>query len=74
MAQPLHRMPIRATVIDLIARAAEALPGDPMTDEDYFLAQLRAAIAPEDTPVSRLAARYGVERRCGRRFPARRFD
>jgi hypothetical protein len=53
------RNPIRPAVLDLIARAEVAAPGDPISDERYFLDQLRAAIAGGESPVDRLRARYG---------------
>lgn len=62
MARPAPRTPIRPAVLDLIARAEAAVPGDPISDEEYFLRQLRAAIAGGDSPADRLRARYG----CGR--------
>ncbi len=54
--------PIRSRVLDLIAQAQLAPPGDPITDEQYFLDQLRAAIAGGESPVDRLRARYGLYR------------
>ncbi len=53
------RIPIRSVVLDLIARAEAAAPEDPIADEEYFLNQLRAAIAGGESPVDRLRARYG---------------
>lgn len=58
-ANAAHRTPIRPAVLDLIARAETAAPGDPISDEQYFLEQLRAAIASGGSPVDRLRARYG---------------
>ena len=55
-----QRTPIRPAVLDLIARAESAAPGDPISDEQYFLDQLRAAIAGGESPVDRLRARYGA--------------
>ncbi len=49
-------------MIELIARAETAAPDDPMSDEAYFLAQLRAAIQGGESPVARLRARYGSAR------------
>lgn len=60
MAQPTPRDPVRATVLDLILRTHVAGPEDPLSDEAYFLDQLRAAVAPLDTHVARLRARYGL--------------
>lgn len=54
-----QRKPIRPAVLALIARAETAAPGDPISDEQYFLGQLRAAIAGGQSPVERLRARYG---------------
>jgi len=54
-----QRTPIRPAVLDLIARAEAAAPGDPISDEQYFLDQLRAAIAGGESPIARLRARYG---------------
>lgn len=56
------RTPIRPAVLDLIARAEAAAPDDPISDERYFLDQLRAAIAGGESPVERLRARYGAPR------------
>lgn len=56
------RIPLRPVVLDLIARAEAAAPGDPISDEAYFLAQLRAAITAGDSPMERLRARFGTER------------
>jgi len=50
---------IRPAVLDLIARAQTAASDDPISDEQYFLDQLRAAIAGGESPVDRLRARYG---------------
>lgn len=58
-ANAAQRTPIRPAVLDLIARAETAAPGDPISDEQYFLEQLRAAIASGGSPVDRLRARYG---------------
>lgn len=58
---PRHT-PIRPRVLDLIAQAQLAPPGDPISDEEYFLQQLRAAIADGEDPVDRLRARYGFYR------------
>jgi hypothetical protein len=49
-------------LLDLIARAEAAAPGDPISDEEYFLRQLRAAIAGGESPTDRLRARYGSGR------------
>lgn len=54
-----QRTPIRPALLELIARAETAAPGDPISDEHYFLDQLRAAIAGGESPVDRLRARYG---------------
>ena len=62
MSQTVTRMPIRPRVLDLIARAEMAGPEDAESDEAYFLAQLRAAIAGGESPVDRLRGRYGVGR------------
>ncbi len=59
---PQPRTPIRPAVLDLIAKAEAAHPGDPLSDEEYFLAQLRAAIAGGEEPVDRLRSRYGLGR------------
>lgn len=61
-AEPARPAPVRAAVLDLIARAEAARPGDPLSDEEYFLGQLRAAIAAGQSPVERLRARYGSSR------------
>lgn len=53
--------PLRPVVIDLMARAQVARAGDPLADERYFLAQLRAAVAGE-APVDRLRDQYGLGR------------
>jgi hypothetical protein len=57
-----RRIPVRPAVLDLIARAEAARPGDPISDEQYFLDQLRVAIAAGESPVGRLRARYGSGR------------
>jgi hypothetical protein len=54
-----QRIPARPVVLDLIAQAEAAAPGDPISDEEYFLAQLRAAIAAGESPVDRMRRRYG---------------
>ncbi len=61
-ATAASRTPIRPAVLELIARAEAAAPGDPISDERYFLDQLRAAIAGGESPVDRLRARYGALR------------
>lgn len=55
-----RRIPARPVVLDLIAQAEAAAPGDPISDEEYFLAQLRAAISAGESPVDRLRRRYGT--------------
>ncbi|MBP7243086.1 hypothetical protein [Amaricoccus sp.] len=55
-----HRIPSRPVVLELIAHAQDAAPSDPISDEEYFLAQLRAAIAAGESPVERLRRRYGA--------------
>ena len=62
MHAAVPRHPIRPAVIELISRAETAGPGDPIADEAYFLAQLRAAIAGGESPVEQLRARYGAPR------------
>jgi hypothetical protein len=62
MVRPVPRTSIRPAVLDLIARAETAAPGDPISDEEYFLRQLRAAIAGGESPTDRLRARYGSGR------------
>lgn len=62
MVRPAPRTPIRPAVLDLIARAEMAAPDDPISDEEYFLRQLRAAIADGESPSDRLRARYGSDR------------
>ncbi len=57
-----RRIPVRSAVLDLIARAEAAVPGDPISDEQYFLDQLRAAITAGESPVERLRGRYGSGR------------
>lgn len=52
----------RLALLDLIARAEAATPEDPISDEQYFLDQLRAAIAGGQSPVDRLRARFGAFR------------
>lgn len=60
---PQPHTPIRPVVLDLIAQAQAAAPGDPMSDEEYFLAQLRAAVAGGGAGrVERLRASYGLGR------------
>jgi hypothetical protein len=59
---PQPRTPIRPAVLDLIARAEAAAPGDPISDEEYFLAQLRAAISGGEEGADRLRALYGLGR------------
>ncbi len=59
---PQPRTPIRPAVLDLIARAEAAAPGDPISDEEYFLAQLRAAIRGGENRADRLRAHYGLGR------------
>lgn len=54
--------PVRPNVLRLIWEAESAAPGDPMSDEAYFLAQLRAAITAGDSPMDRLRSRYGIAR------------
>lgn len=56
------RIPSRPVVLDLIARAELAGPEDPISDEAYFLAQLRAAIAAGESPVEQLRGRYSSGR------------
>lgn len=58
-ATAAQRTPIRPAILELIARAETAGPGDPISDEQYFLDQLRAAIAGGESPIDRLRARYG---------------
>lgn len=55
-------LPSRSIVLELIARSESATPDDPMSDEEYFLGQLRAAIAAGESPVDRLRRRYGSGR------------
>lgn len=62
MPTPADRTPIRPTVLRLISEAQSAAPDDPMSDEAYFLDQLRAAIAAGDSPAARLRSRYGALR------------
>jgi hypothetical protein len=62
MTAHVRRPPVRQAVLDLIARAETAAPGDPISDEQYFLDQLRAAIRAGEGPVERLRARYGAGR------------
>jgi hypothetical protein len=62
MVRPAPRTPIRPALLELIARAETAAPGDPISDEEYFLRQLRAAIAGGESPTDRLRARYGSDR------------
>lgn len=64
--------PVRPAILDLIAHAQTAGAGDPLTDERYFLDQLRAALAGGDRaddlresygaarpdPLGRIMARY----------------
>lgn len=57
-----RRPSIRTALLDLIFEAGAAAPGEPMSDEAYFLAQLRAAIQSADSPAGRLRARYGADR------------
>jgi hypothetical protein len=57
-----RQAPVRAAVLELIARAEAARPGDPISAEEYFLTQLRAAISAGESPVDRLRARYGSGR------------
>jgi hypothetical protein len=59
MSSIASRVPVRPAVLRLISQAECAQPGDPMSDEDYFLRQLRAAIAAGDSPTDRLRSRYG---------------
>lgn len=63
MSHVAPRVPIRPTVLRLIAEAETAAPGDPMSDEEYFLRQLRAAIVAGESPVDRLINRYGPTRK-----------
>jgi hypothetical protein len=55
-------IPLRPRLLEIIAAAEAAGPGEPMSDEAYFLAQLRAAIAGGESPGDRLRARYGDAR------------
>ncbi|MBP7000566.1 hypothetical protein [Amaricoccus sp.] len=55
-----RRIPSRPVVLELIARSEGAAPEDPISDEEYFLAQLRAAIVAGESPMERLRHRYGT--------------
>ncbi len=59
MVQHSSPPPLRAVVLDLISRRARAEPDAELSDEDYFLAQLRAAVAMDERPGARLHALYG---------------
>lgn len=61
MSARMPHPPLRAQVIELIARARTAAAEDPIADERYFLDQLRAALAAE-TPAERLRDQYGADR------------
>lgn len=62
MSQTAPRTPIRPTVLRLISEAETAGPDHPLTDEAYFLSQLRAAITAGESPIDRLRNRYGPSR------------
>ncbi len=62
MSSIAPRIPLRPAVLRLISQAESAGPGDPMSNEEYFLGQLRAAIASGESPADRLRNRYGANR------------
>lgn len=62
MSRTAPRTPVRPAVLRLISQAETAAAGDPLSDEEYFLRQLRAAIAAGESPIDRLRNRYGGSR------------